>query len=131
MSHLLDTNAWKALAIGTRFAPQAEVITKPETPLFLLDVSLWEIAKAVESGTFSMDRPVRQWIREALFENITVLPITADVAAMACELVQMEGFPHKDPTDQLVAAAARVHGLTLVTRDGLIRKWNKVKTLRY
>ena len=131
MSYLLDTNAWKALFTRTKLAPGARTLADAATPLHLLDVSFLEIAKAVESGTLRLDRPVRQWLRDALAENVTVLPVSPEMAALACELRAQENFPNKDPFDQLVCACARVQGLTLVTRDGLIEKWGGVPTLRY
>ena len=131
MSYLLDTCAWKSLFLRTPLAPRARVLADPATPLHLLDVSFLEIAKAVESGTLELNRPLRQWLRDALAENVTVLPVSPEIAALACELRTKEGFPHKDPFDQLICACARVQGLTLVTRDGLIIKWGGVPTLVY
>jgi PIN domain nuclease of toxin-antitoxin system len=53
-----------------------------------------------------------KWIvqRAGLF----VLDLTPEIAALAYQLP--EGFP-SDPADRLIAATARAHGLTLVTKD--------------
>ena len=131
MSYLLDTNAWKALGLNMKLAPAARFLTDPKLPLTLLDVSFMEIAKAAENGTLTLDRPVRQWLKDATAENVTVLPVSPEMAALACELRTEHAFPNKDPFDQLIVACAKVHGLTLVTRDGPIIRWGGVPTLRY
>jgi PIN domain nuclease of toxin-antitoxin system len=131
VSYLLDTHAWKDLFQGAKLKAGAAVLAKPETPLHILDISIWEIAKAVETGTLALDRPVAQWLHDALSENVIVLSISPEIAALSCELVPKENFPRKDPAEQLITATARVHGLILVTQDSAIRKWGKVTTLAY
>jgi PIN domain nuclease of toxin-antitoxin system len=43
--------------------------------------------------------------------HITVLPITVAIATPALAL------PHSDPFDRILTATAKLHGLTLVTKD--------------
>ncbi len=78
-------------------------------------MSLWEIAKLVERGrielTGSLDECLVPLETHAL---VTILPLTARVAIESTRLGAR--FP-SDPTDQLIAATARVHGLTLLTAD--------------
>lgn len=130
MSHLLDTNAWKWLIVGDKLKPAAKFLAEPETPLFLLDISFWEISKAVEHETLKLDFPPLDWMQTALKTNITVLSITPEIAAQSCLLAEA-GLKTEDPADQLIAAAAIVHRLTLVTRDNLISKWGGVPVLNY
>lgn len=130
MSHLLDTNAWKWLIVGDKLKPAAKFLAEPETPLFLLDVSFWEICKAVEHETLKLDFPPLDWMQTALKANITVLTITPEIAAESCKLAD-RGLQTTDPADQLIVAAAIIHRLTLVTRDHLIFKWGGVPVLNY
>ncbi len=130
MSHLLDTNAWKWLIVGDKLKPAAKFLAEPETPLFLLDISFWEIFKAVEHETLKLDFPPLDWVQTALKSNITVLAITPEIADQSCKLAA-QGLKTEDPADQLIVAAAIVHRLTLVTRDHLISKWGGVKVLNY
>ena len=74
---------------------------------------------------------MRQWLKDALAENVTVLPISPEMAALAGELRAQHAFPNKDPWHQLIAAGAKVQGLTLVTRDGPLLAWGGVPTLHY
>ena len=128
--HLLDTNAWKWLAFGFKLKPAAKFIADKETPLALLDISFWEICKAVESGRLEINEPLGQWFEKALTNNITILTITPKIAIRSCGLAA-EGLRSEDPADQLSVSAALCHNLPLVTRDGLIEDWGKLPTLDY
>jgi len=128
--HLIDTNAWKWLASGKPLKPAARVLSRPDHPLFLLDISFWEICKAVEHGTLVFTVPPLEWIRQALTTNITVLTITPEIAARSCQLA-CAGLATTDPADQLIVAAALENQLTLATRDREIRKWGGVPVLEY
>ena len=67
------------------------------------------------------------WLRRAAsLPHIDVLPLTVDVAIESEQLG--DSFP-PDPADCLIAATARVHGLTLITSDTGIRKCGAVRTL--
>ena len=130
MSHLLDTNAWKWLTVGGRLKPAARFLAEENTPLFLLDISLWEISKAVEHKTLDLTMPPLEWMQSALTKNITLLAITPEIADHSCRLAA-QGLKTEHPADQLIVATAMVHRLTLVTRDNLICKWGGVPVLNY
>jgi len=49
--------------------------------------------------------------------DVTVLPITADIA----ELSQSALFIHGDPADRLIAATALIHRAALITADEKLR----------
>ncbi len=128
--HLIDTNAWKWLATGKKLKPAARHLAHPDHPLFLLDISFWEICKAVEYGTLQLSIPPLDWIRRALTANITVLTVTPEIAVRSCQLAA-NGLATSDPADQLIVAAALEHRLTLVTRDKQILAWKGVPALAY
>lgn len=130
MSHLLDTNAWKWLVGGGKLAPAAKFLAEEETPLFLLDISFWEISKAVEYSTLNLNLPALDWLQKALAKNITVLSITPEIAVASCNLAGA-GLRTTDPADQLIVATAMVHRLTLVTRDKEMIRWRGVPVLIY
>lgn len=128
--HLIDTNAWKWLASGRPLKPAARQLAQPTHPLFLLDISFWEICKAVEYGTLVLSISPLEWIQQALAANITVLTVTPEIAVRSCQLAGA-GLATTDPADQLIVAAALENRLTLATRDSLIRKWGGVPVLDY
>jgi PIN domain nuclease of toxin-antitoxin system len=85
----------------------------------------------VELTTLSFDRAFRAKASIDEFldvletsPTITILPITVAIAREARALRIL-----RDPADQFIAAAARVHGLRLITLDQRIIESNTVSTV--
>lgn len=120
MKYLVDTHVviwWMHddRKLSTRFARALEKCERTNMSVGLSALSLWEIAKLVERRrlelTRSLDETLRDLDSSSLFE---VLPLTARIAA---ESTRLGGNFPGDPIDQLIAATARCHGLTLMTAD--------------
>jgi PIN domain nuclease of toxin-antitoxin system len=62
----------------------------------------------------------------ALIEDMTVIPITPEIAALATQFP--DDYPH-DPVDRLIGATARAEGMTLVTRDERMRRSPLIRTV--
>lgn len=126
MKYLLDTGVW----IRAYSAP--ETIPAPELALLrakgqsfgLSAISLWEVGKKHQLGKLPLPRPLRDWLQHALGDNVEVLPLTPEVVADAMGLPE---FPNRDPGDELVVATARVHRITLLTTDTLLRKYTHAR----
>jgi PIN domain nuclease of toxin-antitoxin system len=88
-------------------------------------MTVWELAQLVASGRVQVYGSVETSVR-ALIEDMTVIPITPEIAALATQ------FPNdypRDPADRIIGATARAEGLTLVTRDERIRNCPLLKTV--
>ncbi|MEO6035728.1 MAG: type II toxin-antitoxin system VapC family toxin [Verrucomicrobiota bacterium] len=127
MKYLLDTSTWIWVNSDTTKLSRrvAEILKDPHGVFGLSDISLWEVAKKVEKGKLNLDRPVLDWIRNALPDSVQVLPISPEIAVAS---TQLKNF-HSDPADQLIVATAQSHGLTLLASDRLIRQGDWVKTV--
>ncbi len=78
------------------------------------DMSLWEASLLVYKGRVRIDTPVVAFLRRLVdLRSFTVLPITAEIAALAYSAA----FTHGDPADRIIAATAMVHGAPLITED--------------
>ena len=89
-------------------------------------ISLWEIAKLVQTGRLSLTRSLDESL--ASIETspfVDVLPLTATIAV---ESVALGADAPRDPADQLIIATARRHSLVLLTDDGLIADSDLVAT---
>ena len=134
MKYLLDTHAWLWSALDhprlSRSARSALRAVAPEERVGIAAISLKEASWHLARGRIVVDRafgPWALWLRTAATApQIEVLPLTVDVAIESEELG--DDFP-PDPADRLIAATARVHGLTLVTSDSAIRRSGAVTTL--
>jgi PIN domain nuclease of toxin-antitoxin system len=88
-------------------------------PLAVSSISLWEIAKLAEIGRLQFDVSLEECLASIEANpEIEILPISAHVAVESTRLGPK--FP-RDPADQLIAATAKVHGLTLATADRGVR----------
>jgi PIN domain nuclease of toxin-antitoxin system len=66
-------------------------------------------------GRLTLNKPVKDWVGEALDLTGTVLmPLSADISIESCML---PGVFHADPADRMIVATARVESATILTRD--------------
>jgi PIN domain nuclease of toxin-antitoxin system len=91
---------------------------------FLSDLSLLEIAMLVAKGRITLEMSLEEYL-EQLSLRFVVLPVDAKIATLSTELT----LPQADPFDRVILATAKVHGLTLVTRDGKLSATGMVPTL--
>ena len=61
-----------------------------------------------------------------LLEQVIVIPITPEIAALAAQFPQ--DYPG-DPDDRIIGGTARAEGLTLITHDERIRRSPLIKTV--
>jgi PIN domain nuclease of toxin-antitoxin system len=90
-------------------------------------ISVWEVAKKVEKKQLILDRPLDQWLDEAMTsQGLGIWELTRSILMQSCELPQPF---HGDPADQILVATARQRGALLVTRDQRIRRYSHVQSL--
>ena len=131
MSTLLDTHAWVWwLTEDRRLSTRAKSrITSglAEQDLWISLISVWEVAKKVEKKQLILDRPLGQWLDEAVTRpGLGVRELTRPILVQSCELPQPF---HGDPADQILVATARLHGAVMVTKDQRIRRYVHVQSL--
>ena len=88
-------------------------------------MSLWELAFLLTRGRIQMYGTIESSMR-LLIEDVTVLPITPEIASLAAQFP--DDYP-ADPGDRLIGATARAEGLTLITRDENIRRSPLLRTI--
>ena len=130
MPAVLDTHAWIWWATSDRrlSRPARAAIERAQKrgELWVSMISIWEMAKKVEKGQLTLDRPLDDWIEAALAsEALHVAEMTRPILVDSCRLPQPF---HGDPADQILVATARHHGAVLVTRDQRIRQYAHVQS---
>lgn len=131
MPTLLDTHAWvwwltRDRRLSTR-ARSAITTSVAAQDLWISLMSVWEVAKKVEKQQLVLDRPIDQWLDEAVTSSgLGVWELTRPILVESCALPQPF---HGDPADQILVATARRHGAVLVTKDQRIRTYAHVQTL--
>jgi PIN domain nuclease of toxin-antitoxin system len=134
VKYLLDTQAWLWSVLGhPRLSRRARTalseLCGPDR-VGIAAISLKEAAWHLARGRVAVDEsfgPWPLWLRAAASApHVEVLPLTVDIAIESERLG--EAFPPV-PADGLIAATARVHDLTLITSDRLIRQSGAVRSL--
>jgi PIN domain nuclease of toxin-antitoxin system len=134
LKFLLDTHAWIWAVLDHPKLSRRARATLNAVPAHervgLAAISLKEASWLLARGRIAVGSelgPWPLWLRiAASSRQLDVVPLTVDVAIESEQLG--ETFP-SDPADRLIAATARVHDLTLITRDGPIRRSRAVRTL--
>lgn len=118
---LLDTHLllWAAGQPERLSRPAKQEIDDPANEVFFSAASLWEVA--IKSGLgrddFRVDPRV---LRRALLDNgYTEIPITSEHAVTVDSLPPL----HKDPFDRLLLSQAIIEGVTLLTTDSQLARY--------
>jgi PIN domain nuclease of toxin-antitoxin system len=119
---LLDTHVLVEWIAGRLSKPHRRAVegATEGAPLYVSDISLWEIATLYELGRIELDLPLRDWL-----ENATAPPLVQRASitpAVAAEVASLPDSFHRDPADRIIVATARVLGATLLTSDRRIRQ---------
>lgn len=122
MRILLDTNALLWAALGDpRLSPAAEaIIGDGSQELLFSPVSAMEITMKHAAGRLELPDDARTWIRTRVATfGLIELPLTSEHAIEAGLLPRH----HRDPWDRLLVAQARVEGVTLLTAEAAIHRY--------
>lgn len=121
MKFLLDTQIllWAA-GEPKRLSPAArKLLNSPENELLFSAASLWEIA--IKRGLGRKDFVVEpRLLRRGLLDNGYI-----ELAITSQHAVSIDNLPplHKDPFDRLLLAQALTEGITLLTSDAQLARY--------
>ncbi len=117
---LLDTHSWiwiqqrNTSLLPESFFAEVEQWQRTRTA-FISAISILEVARLEVAGRIRLRSSVEQFLEEAISRNgLQLLPLSP---AILIASTRLPGTIHRDPSDRLLAATAREHGLTLLTRD--------------
>ena len=125
--YLLDTHTWLWLESGLaeiRSTARSHMEkAASEHQLFLSAISLLELANMFRRRRVTLPIPLEVWLDRSLSPpGISLLPLTP---AIAVETTHLPDNFRGDPADRLIAATARVHQLTLCTRDKALLRFGR------
>jgi PIN domain nuclease of toxin-antitoxin system len=119
MKALLDTHIllWWLNQSSRLSREQLRIIrtAREDHPLWVSDITLWEIANLTRFGRLRLHLPLREFLERAVASPLVqCLQITAAVAA---EVASLPEAAPRDPADRIIVASARVLGASLLTQD--------------
>ena len=122
MGYLLDTHAIIWYFENSAELPDEieKIIDNPEVSIYICSVSLWEIAIKVSIGKLELQIPLNELLNHINNGDFNVLHIGDTHLNRLIDLP----FIHKDPFDRLIISSALVEGLTIITVDENIKKYN-------
>ena len=122
--YLLDTHAavWALLGNNEKLSARAkEIIADKTVELAVSIASAWEIAiKISKGGKISAMCSVAAFIDKLRENGVEILGITADDVM----IVESLPFIHNDPFDRIIIATAKNNGLTLISVDENVYKYD-------
>jgi PIN domain nuclease of toxin-antitoxin system len=120
---LLDTHVllWWLADDPELTEPGREVIAAPENLIAFSAASIWEIR--IKQAVGKLDLP-------ADFADVLARQPFEPLAVTVAHAHALQGLPlhHRDPFDRLLIAQARIEGMTILTRDSAITRYD-VSTL--
>jgi PIN domain nuclease of toxin-antitoxin system len=122
MKLLLDTCTflWIASKPSALSVRARELFQSPDHEVFLSAVSAWEIVTKHGLGRLPLPEPPERLVpRLRDLHGIEPLPIDEESVLQVSRLPAL----HRDPFDRLLVCQAIVHGMTLLTPDGLIAQY--------
>ncbi|MCY3821443.1 MAG: type II toxin-antitoxin system VapC family toxin [Gammaproteobacteria bacterium] len=119
MTALLDTHVliwWlnDRMQLSTRQREVVEAAT-PDAPVFVSEISLWEVAMLASLDRIRLALPLREWLDKAVAPPLVRRQGISP--AVATEIAALPDSFHRDPADRILVATARVLGATLLTND--------------
>jgi PIN domain nuclease of toxin-antitoxin system len=127
---LLDTHTWiwthsatKLLSDNVKKLIKKTLIDQRA----IASISIWEFAMMVVKGRINVKIDPKLWLDNAIKNSgLKVIELSPEIALESCNL---PGNFHKDPADQIIVATARIHNLTLLTKDRKILNYRHVNAL--
>lgn len=124
---LLDTHAWLWWVGDPELLSQnARRGIEEAEQIGVSVISCWELAMLTQKKRLNLDRDVLEWVRQALAKpRVKLLELGPEIAVTAAGL---EAF-HSDPADRMIVATALIYRVPIVTKDALIRSYDRVRTI--
>ena len=122
MKYLLDTHTaiW-ALGDKARLSRNAKaIIDDVSNPLCVSMVNAWELAIKVSLGKLNFVGGASFFLTRMEHNGIEIM----DIEKKHLEIVEKLPFIHGDPFDRLLIATALSEGLTIITADDNIQKYD-------
>lgn len=129
MKLLLDTHVWIWSQEQPELLPRRtrEAIDDRLNGCAISVISELEMARLTQRKQIELDRGLEEWIDQ----SIAVLGAhEIEISrSIAIEAYRLPGEFHNDPADRILAATARIYGMTLVSADRRLLRYRHVNSM--
>ena len=120
MRYLLDTHVILWMIYDSKqLSNMARSIIKTER-CYVSEATLWEIAIKISIGKLKIKQSIQEITELCVQQQIEII----DIAPAYCDAMINLPPIHNDPFDRIIIATAHVNGYAIVTRDGIIPKYD-------
>lgn len=127
---LLDTHVWWwSLTEPENLSATAVEAIKASKPdqRAIASISVWEFAMMAAKKRIELKVSALKWLHQAIYHSgIRVIELSPEIAVESCNLPDNS---QKDPADRIIVATARIHGMTLLTKDENILSYPHVRSI--
>jgi len=128
---VLDTHVLIMLVLSpdrlSKAASKAIRQAEARDGIAISSITLWEVALLIHERRIKVDGSIEVFLKQlSELPGLHTFEITAEIAALAFGFEP--DFP-RDPADRLIAATARSHNVTLVTKDARLQDCPLVRTI--
>jgi PIN domain nuclease of toxin-antitoxin system len=122
VKYLLDTHAliWYFDGSDKLSKPAADIIVDTSIKMYVSIVSLWEFSIKYSVGKLKFKGGLPRMYEQINKADFIIIPITR---AHLTEMISLP-FIHRDPFDRLIVSVARAEGMTILTADENIHKYD-------
>ena len=122
MKYLLDTHTliWLSERSPKLSMRTKELFVDRKNSIYVCSASLWEIAIKVRLGKLKLRSTFRELLNHVENSDFEMLQIENDYL----EKLSVLPFIHRDPFDRLLIATALSEGLTIITTDDNIQRYD-------
>ena len=121
MRYLIDTHVALWVFMGEPISDTAKKILDDVTAeVYVSIASAWEIAIKVGAGKLKYTGGVRAFLDDVKMNEFKLL----EIKESHIELLEGLEYHHRDPFDRLLIAAVITDGMTMLTADENIHKYN-------
>ena len=122
MKYVLDTHTviWYFEDSPELSSRIAELIDNPEISVYICSVSLWEIAIKMNLGKLKLKMTLEELLDNIKNRDFNIIQIEDEYLHILSRLP----YIHKDPFDRMIISSAIAEGLTIITIDENIQKYD-------
>ena len=122
MRYLLDTHVALWLFEGNEKLSQEarNIIFNAESEVYISIVSAWEVAIKVSLNKLDFEGGSEVFLSSVKIYNMDLLGVKGEYITV----VEKLPYIHRDPFDRLIVSTALVEGLTIITADENIQKYD-------
>lgn len=129
MKLLLDTHVWIWSQEQPELLPRRirEKIDDRANACAVSVISELEMARLAQRKQIELDRGLEEWIDKSIAAlGAHEIEISRSIAI---EAYRLPGKFHNDPADRILAATARLYGMTLVSADRRLLRYRHVSSI--